>query len=665
MNRLQEHAQTKKTLLEWYDRVIEHGQLLGLDEDDKSVGSATLKEQKEALAAERFIVAVCGQMNAGKSTLLNALLFEDEILPASPTTMTAKIALLEGGKVPGVEATLYSQEEFDLVVAASTKDAVANDEFTRAREATVQAGLQERDLLTRPPRIERRNDLKQLREFVAIPDDGGLYTPYVSCVRVRADIPWLYEVTVADTPGTNDPNPERDKITREWIKRADAVVYVTYAGQAGMNADDIRFIDEYLIHVSDRRRIIAVNKCDALSDSNAVWSYLDNLRSRGSVRMQELLGDRDGIVLVSGLGGLIECMESAGRTLSENLTEWRSMLNERGFLDPEKHSIHALRSLIEERIIRARGESVIKSHRSKLAAVFDRISNRLNNELNQWQGEIATHQASSEKLAQQRQTVDKAISDVGHAIVDRRNQIKRKFESLMIESDKKLDRLVEQFTSTLEASLKNLNHIDNIVGHAKWKFRRIVTGAHPLIATVLFEDIKEVDSELSDAEIGLNEVLLKAGLDALQIRPQMLDVDWKQIIGDIKAEADDLDELELNKLVVESVDFIDRFFNTTDGRDQTIQKLMPKLGSMIDENIYNIKERKRFLIEHAIDISLKSMDTGIQEPLHRRRQLLANIELGVKSSESEVERITEACAAHETRLAEVNALHAQFKEATS
>ena len=43
------------------------------------VDDGALREAKENLHANRFIVAVCGQMNSGKSTLLNALLFGEEV----------------------------------------------------------------------------------------------------------------------------------------------------------------------------------------------------------------------------------------------------------------------------------------------------------------------------------------------------------------------------------------------------------------------------------------------------------------------------------------------------------------------------------------------------------------------------------------------------------
>ena len=209
-------------------------------------------------------------MNNGKSTLLNALLFGDEVLPSHITTMTAKIALMEGDTTERIEATLYTPDEFQRVKDACSSDSQAAAELAEARETARAEGLKENDLLTEPARVLSEDGLRKLVQFAAVCSKGGIYSVYVKSVRLWADHPWLHQVTVADTPGTGDPNPERDRITREWIQRADAVVYVTFVGQAGMTDSDTKYIDRYLAHIDPGRRIIAVNKCDQASNTEAV-----------------------------------------------------------------------------------------------------------------------------------------------------------------------------------------------------------------------------------------------------------------------------------------------------------------------------------------------------------------------------------------------------------
>ena len=77
MNDLNSYQKRKELLCRWYDRILEQAELLQPDTD-------VLREKLANLRAERFVVAVCGEMNSGKSTLLNALLFGEEVLPAAP-----------------------------------------------------------------------------------------------------------------------------------------------------------------------------------------------------------------------------------------------------------------------------------------------------------------------------------------------------------------------------------------------------------------------------------------------------------------------------------------------------------------------------------------------------------------------------------------------------
>ena len=364
MKNLQDYQTRQTTLCEWYDRVIENHESLKADVE-------ALQEAKSNLQEDRFIVAVCGEMNCGKSTLLNALLFSEEVLPSHIATMTAKIALMEGDEMERVEATLYTPDEFRHVVEASKSNERSAQELARARETARAEGLRESDLLTNPARVISEDGLDKLVQFAAVCSRGGIYSAYVNWVQLWANRPWLHQVTVADTPGTNDPNPERDKITREWIQRADAVVYVTFAGQAGLTDSDVKFIDEHLTHIDPQRRIIAVNKCDTQPNKEAILSHIRETRDSDDLRMKVLFGNDDQIVLVSGRGALISAMQEAGCPLSENLTGHARKLSGRGYLDPERHGLDRLRNVIERRIIATKGDGIIEAHQRRLDSVFE------------------------------------------------------------------------------------------------------------------------------------------------------------------------------------------------------------------------------------------------------------------------------------------------------
>ena len=228
--------QERRNLLEgWYDRVLDVGDLLEVDD-------AALREAKDNLHADRFIVAICGQMNSGKSTLLNALLFSNEVLPSAMTTTTAKITLMEGNVEESVEATLYTPDEFRRVVEASRKDVQAAAELSEARDCARAAGLREAQLLTDPAQMERRAGLDDLSRFTAVSTKGGTYNP-IRQVGTRAGRPSMaspshgcrYAGHQRSEPGAGPYHPRVDP-----TRRCSRLRHVCRTGRHGPRGREVR-----------------------------------------------------------------------------------------------------------------------------------------------------------------------------------------------------------------------------------------------------------------------------------------------------------------------------------------------------------------------------------------------------------------------------------------
>ena len=109
MKSMQELQQEKQHILSLYELIPSIPNLLPQGE----ITERSVEEKKESLKNERFYVSVCGQMKAGKSTLLNALLFEKSILPVDDTVMTAKITLIEYRETEGIFVSFYSSNEWE------------------------------------------------------------------------------------------------------------------------------------------------------------------------------------------------------------------------------------------------------------------------------------------------------------------------------------------------------------------------------------------------------------------------------------------------------------------------------------------------------------------------------------------------------------------------
>ena len=652
--------QERRNLLEgWYDRVLNVGDLLQVDD-------AALREAKNNLHAGRFIVAVCGQMKVGKSTLLNALLFSNEVLPSAATTTTAKITLLEGCAKESVEATLYTPDEFRHVVEASRKDRQAEAELSNAIECARAAGLHESQLLTDPAQVERRAGLDDLSRFTAVSEKGGTYNAYVKWVRVRADRRWLHQVTVADTPGTNDPNPERDRITREWIQRADAVVYVTFAGQAGMDNEDVKFIDEHLAGVSPAHRIVAVNKCDGETDTEAIWRHIRKIRDSGGLRMKSLFGNDDQIVLVSGLGALIAAMQEAGRALTENMRWYAKEISAKGYLDPERHGVEKLRDLIERRIIDNRGEGIIRSHQSRIANVFEEAARRLARDDDDLRHKLDAVAGSTEERKKDKSRLSRDIGELGAHAEGTKTDIGNDLERLHSTLDDGLKEVGEAVMRSVEPALSSITGVEGLAEQAHWGIQHALYKERSRVAEHVRELMRAVETKLNNAESELSDRFMRSGFGTRMPRTHLLPVSARSICKDAEAElVANLDQEGLANVVRRATNWWQRIVNPAKGKKRAIEDLRPHLEQGLIDALAVIPGHTERELKKLVDEAVGSMEESCRQSLERRQDQLEALEKEDASDEEVRERTNQEIADVSERKRQAKALQDEYEAAVA
>lgn len=227
----------------------------------------TQEEYKEYLYKienDRLTIGVIGQMKCGKSTFLNALIFGDEILPAATTPMTASLSVITYGAEKSLEAEFYTQDEWaDLQMTASRslEEVVGNT----AEESKVKAA---QELVNKAGKIggnlnallgtKQKDKFENLIEYVGA---DGKYIAITKSVRLEYPLEYLKGVEIVDTPGFNDPIVSREERTKEFLKKADVVVMLLYAGRA-FDATDKDIIFNLVRNVGIGKILIGVNKYD-------------------------------------------------------------------------------------------------------------------------------------------------------------------------------------------------------------------------------------------------------------------------------------------------------------------------------------------------------------------------------------------------------------------
>ena len=211
------------------------------------------------------------------------------------TPNTAKITLLKYSATPSFSVEFYNKEEWRELREA-------NDFNEYLRKAVNESEINQIDVIYEIRKIVEGKPLEELRNYVS---KGGKFTPFVNAVTIYYPNELLKDVIFVDTPGVNDPNPIRSKVTTDWIHKTDANVFLTYAG-AVLSRADFDFIDKYLFGVTKEKKLLVISQIDTVNNIDGLEAYIKYLRSDPKCRDREIVGDADSTIYISALGALIK-----------------------------------------------------------------------------------------------------------------------------------------------------------------------------------------------------------------------------------------------------------------------------------------------------------------------------------------------------------------------
>lgn len=244
-------------------------------------------------------IAIMGQVKAGKSSFLNALLFDGKpVLPTAATPKTANLTRISYGKIPALEIEYYSKEEWnEIEKLAQEKD--ESEAVKVAKElvemvSTAQINVQE-VLEQQTKRIESSfiDDLvNTLNQYTG---NNGQYTALVKMTRLYLPNDELKGFDIIDTPGMNDPVISRTQKTKEEMARCDVVFFLSRASQF-LDQSDIHLLTDQLPQGGVERLYLIAGQYDSaiLDDGFNKESLSEcetNLQNRLNKRAVKELGD--------------------------------------------------------------------------------------------------------------------------------------------------------------------------------------------------------------------------------------------------------------------------------------------------------------------------------------------------------------------------------------
>ena len=217
----------------------------------KQIARNVEETTKKLLEEGRLLqLGVVGQVKAGKSSLLNLLLFDgQEVLPKAATPMTASLTHIVKSDRDEIEIEYYTAEEWkeisDHALEYEQAKKAGDRDINQFMEAAAQLvemadkkGLNIRDHLGKNVvhQVPSAQLNDKLRRFVG---SNGDMTPLVKSVTIRSS-QGMADLDIVDTPGINDPIASRSRQAMRMLGPCDAVLMLSYAGQF-MGEQDVKF----------------------------------------------------------------------------------------------------------------------------------------------------------------------------------------------------------------------------------------------------------------------------------------------------------------------------------------------------------------------------------------------------------------------------------------
>ena len=253
-------------------------------------------------------IGIVGRVKAGKSSLLNALVFEGKsILPKAATPMTAALTQISYGESLAVEVDFFSQQDIAAIK-------LSHDRYKQQWQQQVTSNLEklkerqnknrrspkatDEELLIKAERQAHRHLKSNIRlsssydQYLRMQQSGvdssslnektiiqandmndlntqlldhvgaeGKYMPFTKTVHIKLPQDNLKEIEIVDTPGINDPVQSREDRTRELLKYCDVIFIVSPSGQF-LSSEDMELMDRITTKEGVRELIVVASQVD-------------------------------------------------------------------------------------------------------------------------------------------------------------------------------------------------------------------------------------------------------------------------------------------------------------------------------------------------------------------------------------------------------------------
>ena len=334
--------------------------------------SKEITATKNYLNTQKFSIGITGVMNAGKSTMLNALMGR-EILGSAVVPETANLTIVKHNSTDNAKVYYWNTQEWERIVK-SAEQLESMREFVNETNKIFGEDLKN---YIRPTSRFDEIDINDLSSYTSAATSGKKCN-LVKYVELGSKLDFLSDgIEIVDTPGLDDPVIQREEITKEYISQCDMMLHLMNVSQSA-TLKDVEFIIDAVLYQNISKLLIVITRADTVTKEqlDEVIKY-----TKSSIERQLKAQNKDSqldyilkTIKFIPISGRMALLHRTGR--EEEALKAGYTIEQTGILEIEQYLNETLFGSSSQK-----GELVIQSAKNQLQKVIEKQNSFYNYEL--------------------------------------------------------------------------------------------------------------------------------------------------------------------------------------------------------------------------------------------------------------------------------------------
>jgi len=331
-----------------------------------------IDETKNYIDTQKFSIGITGVMNAGKSTMLNALMGK-EILGSAVVPETANLTIVKHNENENAKVYYWNELEWNKIVKSS-------EQLDSMKDFVNETNTIFGDSLKSYIKPQSRFDeikIEELSSYTSA-EVSQKKCNLVKYVELGSNLDFLRDgIEIVDTPGLDDPVIQREEITKEYIGACDMMLHLMNVSQSA-TLKDVEFIIDALLYQNISKILIVITRADTVSKEQLLEvinytkkSIKQQLESQNKDSKLDYILDTIKFIPISGKMALLHRTGRSQEALDAGFT-----LEDTGILEIEEYLNETLFGSHSQK-----GELVVQSSKKQLRRIIEKETASLKFEL--------------------------------------------------------------------------------------------------------------------------------------------------------------------------------------------------------------------------------------------------------------------------------------------